>query len=336
MKILVTGGCGFIGSNFIRYFLQSNKNIEIYNFDKKTYAANKKTLQEFNSHPRYFFYDLDIANYEQLDSQITSILPDKLIHFAAESHVDRSINGPKDFINTNIVGTFNLLEVCRKLLNDKKINKNFLFHHISTDEVFGDLDLLGNDSFSEETSYDPSSPYSASKAASDHLVRSWSRTYGINHLITNCSNNFGPYQHPEKLIPKTIINVIQNKPIPIFGNGKQVRDWLHVSDHVCAIEQLINSKFMNETYNIGSNNQISNIDLVNQILEIMIKNFGFPSSIFDLIKYVEDRAGHDQRYAINSKKISTDLGWSAKLDSDLALKQTVKWYINNKSWWDDF
>lgn len=336
MKILVTGGSGFIGSNFIRHMLKSNSNIQIYNFDKNTYAANTKTLNIFDSDSRYSFYKTDIFNYERLYSEISSILPDRVIHFAAESHVDKSIDGPKDFINTNIIGTFNLLEVFRKLLNEKKISKSFLFHHVSTDEVFGDLELNGNDLFSENTGYDPSSPYSASKAASDHLVRSWSRTYGIQYLITNCSNNFGPFQHPEKLIPKTIINAMQNKNIPIYGTGKQVRDWLHVSDHIKVIDQLINSKIVNETYNIGSSNEISNIELVNKILMIMSQDFDFSSSIFDLIEFVEDRAGHDQRYAINAQKLHVDLGWKSTLDSDKALKETIDWYLNNESWWGSF
>jgi len=332
MKILVTGGCGFIGSNFILYLL-ANKNNSVLNLDKLTYSGNPANLLTVKNHPNYKFIQADICDLFTLSNTLNEYRPDHIIHFAAESHVDRSIDEPMDFINTNIVGTTVLLQATKEYLK-KYSNKAFKFLHISTDEVYGSL-LDNNDFFTEKTPYAPNSPYSASKASSDHLVRAWHRTYGLPILITNCSNNYGPYQFPEKLIPLMIANCIDEKELPVYGQGLNIRDWLFVDDHCDAIYAIINNGFVGETYNIGGNNEVKNIDIVNKICSILdeIKPRKNGLSYKKLITYVEDRPGHDFRYAIDASKIKDDLGWTPKETFDSGIKKTINWYLDNEGWW---
>ncbi|MGQ0285792.1 dTDP-glucose 4,6-dehydratase [Pasteurellaceae bacterium 22721_9_1] len=337
MKILITGGAGFIGSAFIRYLINNTDHLVI-NVDKLTYAGNLSSLDEVCVSPRYHFYREDICDRNVMQGIFTQHQPDAVIHLAAESHVDRSINGPADFIQTNIFGTYNLLEIARdywaSLDGDKKAR--FIFQHISTDEVYGDLSPNAAP-FDEQSRYQPSSPYSSSKAASDHLVRAWHRTYGLPILLTNCSNNYGPFQHPEKLIPLMVSNAIQGKKLPIYGSGQQVRDWLFVEDHIEALYLVLQKGQVGETYNIGSNCEKTNIDVVNMIcdlLEEFVPNK--PAGVVqykDLITYVADRPGHDKRYAINSSKIQQQLGWQPKVNLVTGLRKTVEWYLHHTNLW---
>jgi dTDP-glucose 4,6-dehydratase len=332
-RFFVTGGAGFIGSAFIRFLINSTEHT-VLNFDKLTYAGNLESLTSICNDPRYSFYQGDLLDFELLGNIFQSFKPDFVVHLAAESHVDRSIANPRDFIDTNIIGTYNLLEVSRVYWNKMDIQDKslFRFHHISTDEVFGTLDHMGF--FTEKSPYNPSSPYSSTKAAADHLVRAWNRTYQLPILITNCSNNFGPYQFPEKLIPSMILNAINEKPLTIYGSGKNVRDWLYVDDHVEALYKVIRNAEIGSTYNIGGNNEKTNLQVVYAICDFLDDLLPRESknSYKDLITFVEDRLGHDFRYAIDSSKISTNLGWKPKETFHSGLEKTIRWYIDNKSW----
>ena len=334
--ILITGGAGFIGSALIRHIISNTEHC-LVNIDKLTYSGNLESLVSVDSSKNYIFEQVDICNESEIQPVFIKSQPDIVMHLAAESHVDRSIDGPGEFIQTNIVGTFTLLEQSRiywqALKGDKK-NK-FRFLHVSTDEVYGDLEGT-NDFFSEETAYDPSSPYSASKASSDHLVRAWCRTYGLPILITNCSNNYGPFQFPEKLIPHVILNALQGKNLPIYGNGKQIRDWLYVDDHVRALLCVVVYGNVGETYNIGGANEIQNIEVVKKICnildELIINKLNGVTSFSELITYVKDRPGHDIRYAINANKIKSSLGWEPIESFQSGIQKTVKWYLDNTHW----
>jgi len=328
LKILVTGGAGFIGSNFLRMFVPKYSEHVFINLDKLTYAANPYNLKDLRNAENYFFERADIADFERVKEVFNRYDPDVVVHFAAESHVDRSIVGPAEFIKTNIVGTFNLLEACRTHWKDAG---GKLFHHVSTDEVYGSLGKSGY--FTEESRYDPSSPYSASKASSDHLVRAYHRTYGLPVKVTNCSNNYGPYQFPEKLIPLTILNALEGKAIPIYGKGQNVRDWLYVKDHCEAIWTVIHHGEVGHTYNVSGNEERKNIDVVYEICEILAEELKKPKDEFvNLIKFVADRPGHDLRYALDSSKIRQKLGWKPKETFKSGLRKTVKWYLNNTEW----
>jgi dTDP-glucose 4,6-dehydratase len=329
MKIIITGGYGFIGSNFILKQLK-NKNI-VLNIDKLTYAGNINNLKSIKNNTNYSFINEDICNYKAINKIINDFSPDIVVHFAAESHVDRSIDNPFPFVETNILGTTSLLESCLKYCNNK--NVDFKFIHISTDEVFGSLPNHGF--FNESTPYDPSSPYSASKASSDHLVRAWHKTYNLPTIITNCSNNYGPYQFPEKLIPLIITNCIDGKTLPVYGNGENIRDWLYVEDHCNAIDIVIKNGRVGETYNIGGSNEISNIDIVNAICTLLDEYLPKKDSYSSLISYVEDRPGHDMRYAIDASKLKNELNWVPKETFDSGIRKTIEWYLNNESWWRD-
>ena len=328
--MLVTGGCGFIGSNFIRHILNVDSNFKIINLDKLTYAGNELNLFGLPEE-RHKLIIGDICDSNLLDRLFVKYEFDVVVHFAAESHVDRSIDGPINFIQTNIVGTLSMLESARKFIQNSK-NKHFRFIHISTDEVYGSLGKTGK--FTENTSYDPSSPYSASKASSDHIVRAWNRTYGLPVLITNCSNNYGPYQFPEKLIPLTIINCLKNKALPVYGKGENIRDWLFVEDHCDAIYNVLQSGEVGETYNIGGDNEIKNIDIVLNICKLIdkIKPRKDKKRYSELIHYVEDRPGHDFRYAIDANKIKHKLGWTPFESFQSGIKKTIEWYLNNQEW----
>lgn len=318
MKLLVTGGAGFIGSNFVRYWIQHHPEDSIINFDKLTYAGNLENLKRIDTHPNYTFIHGDICNREQVDAVMK--MADIVVHFAAESHVDRSIQDASPFIQTNIVGTHVLLESA--LANSIK-----RFHHISTDEVFGALELHSHTKFTVTTPYDPRSPYSASKAASDHLVRAYHETYGLPITISNCSNNFGPYHFPEKLIPLAITNILEGKKVPVYGDGLYVRDWLYVEDHCSAIELILQDGKIGETYLVGGlTEDIPNIKVVKKILELMKKDESE-------IEFVKDRPGHDRRYAVDWTKIERELGWKPKYTFDEALEQTIQWFRDNESWW---
>ena len=334
--ILVTGGAGFIGSALIRHIIKETQH-SVVNIDKLSYSGNLESLKSIDQNKGYIFEQVDICNENELNRVFKKNKPDVVMHLAAESHVDRSIDGPGDFIQTNIVGTFKLLEQSKiywKSLEGSK-KENFRFLHVSTDEVYGDLEGT-SDFFSEDTSYDPSSPYSASKASSDHLVRAWFRTYGLPVLITNCSNNYGPYQFPEKLIPHVILNALEGKNLPIYGDGKQIRDWLYVDDHVHALMSVALDGNVGETYNIGGNNEIQNIEVVKTICNILDKlisnKLNGITSFSELITYVKDRPGHDVRYAINANKIQRDLGWKPEESFESGILKTVKWYLDNNEW----
>lgn len=336
-SIVVTGGAGFIGSQLIRKIL-SDTDFNVINIDKLTYAGNLDSLKGVIENPKYTFFQVDICDKDSIKKIFQEHKPRLIMHLAAESHVDRSIVGASDFIQTNIFGTFNLLEISKdyyETLNKEQKNI-FRFHHISTDEVYGDLSNQ-NDFFNESTSYNPSSPYSASKASSDHLVRAWRRTYGLPVIITNCSNNYGPFHHPEKLIPLAIINAIRGKKIPIYGNGQQIRDWLYVEDHADALLRVAFDGLLGETYNIGGKNEKQNIEVVESVCKILddetISKPGNINSYVDLIKYVDDRPGHDLRYAIDPTKIENQLAWRPKETFKSGLQKTVKWYIENEWWW---
>ncbi len=334
MKILVTGGCGFIGSNFIISQINNTQNI-ILNYDVLTYAANIDNLKQIQKSNRYKFFKGDICNHHDVAEAINSFDPDAIVHFAAESHVDRSIDNPNKFIFTNVNGTANMLNVSLKFYNDLTANKKkrFRFLHVSTDEVFGSLG--SNGFFTENTPYKPNSPYSASKASSDHLVRAWHNTYNFPTLITNCSNNYGPYQFPEKLIPLVIANCFDKKPLPVYGNGANIRDWLYVADHCNALDLVLNNGEIGNTYNIGGNCEIKNIDIVNSICNYMdkLKPMQNSEKYSSLITYVEDRPGHDFRYAIDSSKIQNDLNWVPKENFNSGIRKTIEWYLKNEDWW---
>ncbi|EIO4059127.1 dTDP-glucose 4,6-dehydratase [Vibrio vulnificus] len=337
MKILVTGGAGFIGSAVVRHIIE-NTNSSVVNVDKLTYAGNLESLAGVEKHERYAFEQLDICDRAELDRVFSMYQPDAVMHLAAESHVDRSIDGPAAFIETNIVGTYTLLEATRSYWNtlDGERKTAFRFHHISTDEVYGDLEGT-DDLFTETTSYAPSSPYSASKASSDHLVRAWLRTYGLPTIVTNCSNNYGPYHFPEKLIPLMILNALEGKSLPVYGDGMQIRDWLFVEDHARALYKVVTEGVVGETYNIGGHNEKANIEVVKTIcslLEELVPNK--PQGVaqyLDLITYVKDRPGHDVRYAIDASKIERELGWKPQETFESGIRKTVEWYLNNQEWW---
>ena len=334
MKILVTGGAGFIGSAVIRHIIQ-NINNRVLNIDKLTYAGNLESLKEIDQHSNYEFKQIDICDTEQITAAIDAFQPNAIMHLAAESHVDRSIDGPAAFIQTNIVGTYTLLEAARKYWMglDAEAQQNFRFHHISTDEVYGDLEGT-TDLFTETTSYAPSSPYSASKASSDHLVRAWNRTYGLPVLVTNCSNNYGPYHFPEKLIPLVILNALDAKPLPVYGNGQQIRDWLFVEDHARALYKVVTEGVVGETYNIGGHNEKQNIEVVKTICKILdeLKPQANGQAYESLITFVKDRPGHDLRYAIDATKIQNELGWTPTETFETGIRKTVEWYLNNLDW----
>ena len=338
MKVLVTGGAGFIGSAVVRKLIDHTGH-QIVNVDKLTYAGNLDSLPCVVESGRYFHEKVDVCDDQLLADVFQGHKPTCVMHLAAESHVDRSIDGPTDFINTNITGTFNLLEVARKYFDGLSAaeQKQFRFHHISTDEVYGDLEGT-DDLFTEQTPYSPSSPYSASKAASDHLVRAWGRTYGLPVIITNCSNNYGPYHFPEKLIPHVILNAIHGKPLPIYGNGLQIRDWLYVEDHAKALIKVVTEGKVGETYNIGGHNEKTNLEVVETICDLLEelspqKPLGV-SNYRDLITFVKDRPGHDARYAIDASKIEQELGWVPEETFETGLRKTVQWYLDNTSWWE--
>ena len=330
-KCLVTGGCGFIGSNYIRTVLDREEDLHVINLDKLTYAGNIQNLNGISSN-NLTIVKGDICDVDLVNSLFEKHQFDTVVHFAAESHVDRSIEGPAEFIQTNVVGTLNLLEQSRFFYN-KTNNDNFRFLHVSTDEVYGSLGDDGK--FLETTPYDPSSPYSASKAGSDHLVRAWNRTFGLPTLITNCSNNYGSYQFPEKLVPLMIINCLQGNPLPVYGKGENVRDWLFVGDHCDAIHTVLAKGEIGETYNIGGNNEIKNIDVVTIICSLLdeISPRKNGSSYSDLITFVKDRPGHDFRYAIDAGKIRNDLGWSPNESFETGIRKTIHWYLDNQNWW---
>jgi dTDP-glucose 4,6-dehydratase len=343
MKIIVTGGAGFIGSAVVRHIIKSTSD-SVVNVDSLTYAGNLESLITVESDPRYAFEQVNICDRAELDRIFKQHQPDVVMHLAAESHVDRSITGPAAFIETNIVGTYTLLEATREYWNslEGKAKDTFIFHHISTDEVYGDLphpDEVAEDKplselplFTETTSYEPSSPYSASKASSDHLVRAWLRTYGLPTVITNCSNNYGPYHFPEKLIPLVILNALEGKQLPIYGKGDQIRDWLYVEDHAIALYKVATEGSVGETYNIGGHNEKQNIEVVQAICSILDKLVPKKTKYQEQITYVADRPGHDRRYAIDSSKMQQELGWTPGETFETGLKKTIQWYLDNNKW----
>lgn len=337
MNILVTGGAGFIGSAVVRHILE-NTNNTVINVDALTYAGNLESIPSELQSERYVFQQVDICDYQALKQVFDEYEPDLVMHLAAESHVDRSIEGPGAFINTNVIGTFNMLECARQHWQNLTADAQakFKFHHISTDEVYGDLEGT-DDLFTEQTPYAPSSPYSASKAGSDHLVRAWGRTYGLPIVVTNCSNNYGPYHFPEKLIPHVILNALHGKSLPVYGDGKQIRDWLFVEDHARALYKVVTEGKVGETYNIGGHNEKQNIEVVHticELLEELVPNK--PEGITnykDLITFVKDRPGHDVRYAIDATKMQQELNWVPEETFETGMRKTVEWYLANTNWW---
>lgn len=351
LKIFVTGGAGFIGSCVVRYIIEKTVH-EVVNIDKLTYAGNTESLPNIEENNRYFFEQVDICDRLRLKRLFENHQPDVVMHLAAESHVDRSIDNPGNFIQTNIFGTYSLLEEARNywdsLQGERK--NNFIFHHVSTDEVYGDLPYPGENNvegfdakdfttadllFTETTPYAPSSPYSASKAASDHLVRAWKRTYGLPTLITNCSNNYGPYHFPEKLIPLIIINALDEKPLPIYGDGLQIRDWLYVEDHARALVLVATEGEAGQTYNIGGHNEKTNLEVVTTICTILNQVAPRTNCYSDLIVHIADRPGHDMRYAIDASKIKADLGWEPLETFETGIRKTINWYLSNRQWYEN-
>lgn len=334
--IVITGGAGFIGSAVIRYVIAEHLDVRLINIDKLTYAGNLESLIEVEDNPNYQFEQVDICDVLAVERMFNQYQPDAIMHLAAESHVDRSIDGPAEFIQTNIVGTYNLLETARQywLQLDEQKKGTFRFHHVSTDEVYGSLGKEGL--FTESSTYKPNSPYSASKASSDHLVRAWHKTYGLPIVLTNCSNNYGPYQFPEKLIPLVTLNALAGKPLPIYGKGDQIRDWLYVDDHARALYRVLTQGKVGETYNIGGHNEKRNIEVVETICgileELVPEHPAGVKAYKDLITYVADRPGHDQRYAIDADKIKRDLGWVPEETFESGMKKTIQWYLDNSQW----
>ena len=335
-RIIVTGGAGFIGSAVVRHLINKTDN-EVANLDKLTYAGNLDSLAAVADSPRFHFYQVDICDSTALGNVFAEFQPTAVMHLAAESHVDRSIDGPAEFIQTNIVGTYALLEAARHYWNalDPDAKAAFRFHHISTDEVYGDLEGTKN-LFTETTPYAPSSPYSASKASSDHLVRAWQRTYGLPTIVTNCSNNYGPYHFPEKLIPHMILNALAGKPLPVYGDGSQIRDWLYVEDHARALVEVVTRGEVGETYNIGGHNEKRNLEVVQTICSLLdeLSPAADGRSYRELITFVKDRPGHDLRYAIDASKIERELGWKPQETFESGIRKTVQWYLNNRDWWE--
>lgn len=332
MKVLLTGGAGFIGSALCRYLIADEK-VSVFNVDKLTYAANLQSLKSVEKNARYEFRKLDICDRNALDKILADFRPDAIIHLAAESHVDRSITGSADFIQTNIVGTYQLLEAARTYWSNLKGDEKtkFRFLHVSTDEVYGSLGDEGL--FHEQTPYDPSSPYSSSKAASDHLVLAWHRTYGLPALISNCSNNYGPFQFPEKLIPLMVLNAREGKTLPVYGNGQNIRDWLYVDDHARALFTILRKGRLGEKYNVGGRNERTNLSVVETICDMLDTLEPATTARRSLVTYVTDRPGHDARYAIDATKLETELGWRARENFDSGIEKTVRWYLDNESWW---
>jgi len=336
MKMIVTGGAGFIGSAVIRYLIKEHPDVTVINVDKLTYAGNLESLLDVEDNPNYHFEQVDICDAPAIERIFAQYQPDAIMHLAAESHVDRSIDGPAEFIQTNIAGTYTLLEAAKQywLTLDDKAKARFRFHHVSTDEVYGSLGKSGL--FTETSTYKPNSPYSASKASSDHLVRAWHKTYDFPVVLTNCSNNYGPYQFPEKLVPLVTLNALAGKPLPIYGKGDQIRDWLYVDDHARALFRVITQGRVGETYNIGGHNEKQNIEVVETICNILEELVpAHPAGVKaykDLISYVADRPGHDQRYAIDASKIKQELDWVPEETFETGMKKTIQWYLNNNEW----
>lgn len=332
MRILVTGGAGFIGSALVRYLVK-DIGAEVLNYDKLTYAGNLASLKPIEGASNYKFVHADICDFAAVSQTINEFKPDHIMHLAAESHVDRSITGAKDFVDTNVIGTFNMLEGARQYWNklEGDAKASFRFLHVSTDEVYGSLGAEGL--FEETTPYDPSSPYSASKAASDHLAKAWHRTYGLPVVVSNCSNNYGPYHFPEKLIPLNILNALEGKPITVYGKGENIRDWLYVEDHARALHLICSKGRLGETYNVGGRNERTNIEVINRVCELMDKYRPQNAPHSKLITFVTDRPGHDARYAIDATKLEQELGWKAQENFDTGIEKTVLWYLENEEWW---
>ncbi len=333
-RLLITGGAGFIGSAVVRHLI-ANTNYEVINLDKLTYAGNPDSVAPVANDPHYRFEQVDICDAVEVERVFREHRPTAIMHLAAESHVDRSIDGPAEFVNTNVLGTYTLLESARQYWNELEAQEKsaFRFHHISTDEVYGSLGAAGY--FTEDSQYQPNSPYSASKASSDHLVRAWHHTFGLPVVTTNCSNNYGPYQFPEKLIPLMILNALEGKPLPIYGKGDNIRDWLYVEDHARALHCVLEKGRLGETYNIGGHNEQTNLQVVHALCDLLDELI--PDSSHrphkELINYVQDRPGHDQRYAIDAGKIQRDLGWVPQESFETGLRKTVRWYLDNTAWW---